>query len=1108
LALFKLDHFKEVLPMKKWPVLFLLGFMLIWFIHPAQAEEARLLRQPTASAEQIAFVYANDIWIASKSGGETRRLTTHFGTETNPVFSPDGKTIAFSGQYDGNTDVYIVPSEGGEPKRLTYHPYGDIVRGWTVDGERVLFASGRDTVPVPFNRLWTVSIDGGIPESLPLPMADKGVYSPDGTRMAYVRLQDATQTWRHYRGGQTTAVWLIGLEDFDLEKIPRDNSNDTDPMWIGDKVYFLSDRNHTVNLFSYDLNSKDVKQLTFHEDFDIKEARAGGCVIVYEQAGFLHVYEPSSGQSIQLHMEIRGDLPGLRPHFAKVSDLIKSAHISPTGIRAVIEARGDIFTLPAEKGDVRNITKSSGANDRFPKWSPDGTKIAYFSDESGEYELKIIDQKGQKRARSITLVDPSFYYEPVWSPDSKKIAFADKRLNLWFIDVESKKAERIDKDTYDHPYRSLDHVWSPDSKWISYSKRLDNHMHALFLYSLEEGRSFQLTDGLSDAISPAFDAGGKYLYFLASTNFGLNTGWLDMSSYERPFTRGVYLVVLNAEDPSPLLPESDEEGAEAEENENKDKNTIEPGKEKEDKDKDKTKDEKKEVNVRIVLKGISQRILAVDIPLRNYSQLNPAAEGVFFYAENIPNQEGLSLHKYDLKKRESKPFLSGITGYTISADGKKLLYFTRDTYGIVETSKEAKVGDGKLKTEDLQMRVDPVAEWRQIYREAWRINRDYLYDAKMHGADWDAMYTKYEPFLKHVAHRSDLSYILQNLIGELTIGHSWAAGGALPRIDRVPVGLLGADYEIADGYYKIAKIYTEENWNPGLQAPLTAPGLNVNQGNFILEVNGYELKAPTNLYKLFEGTAGKQTTIRVNDKPSREGSRLITVVPIGREWEIRTRDWIEDNRRKVDQMSHGQLAYVYLPNTAEEGYINFNRYYFAQQNKQGAVIDERFNGGGSAADYFVDLMSRPLMNYFATRDGKEFTTPAAQIFGPKVMIINEYAGSGGDALPYYFRFRKIGPLIGKTTWGGLVGHHGGVDLIDGGFISSPNLAFYNTEGEWDVENEGVAPDIEIEMTPALVIQGKDPQLERAVEEALKLLEQNPFEHTPRPAPIDRVSKKK
>jgi len=988
-----------------------------------------------------------------------------------------------------------VPTEGGEPERLTFHPMPDVVRGWAPDGKHVLFASGRDTVPVSFSRLWTISIKGGMPEPLPMPMAFKGVYSPDAKRMAYVRDSEAFATWRHYRGGRTTGVWLIDLSDYDVEKVPRKNSNDTDPMWINNKVFFISDRNHTMNLFSYDTDIKEVKQLTFHDDFDIKNARADAGSIVYEQTGYLHIFDPDSGKSVQLHVEIRGDLPGTRPYFAKVSDLIRSGNISPTGARAVFSARGDIFTVPAKKGDFRNLTSSPGVNDRFPTWSPDGNKIAWFSDQSGEYELMIIDQKGIDPVRRISFEKPSFYYAPVWSPDSKKILFSDKRLNLWYLDLENGNPVKIDKDSYDHPQRSLDHVWAPDSNWVAYSKRLDNHLHAIFVYSLKEAKSYQLTDGLSDALSPAFDRGDKYLYFLAGTDFALNTGWLDMTSYDRPFTREVYLVVLSSEESSPLLPESDEK-----EEKTGEKDSEEAAKN--DKEKD------KKVKVRIDLKEIDQRILAVDIPLRNYSQLKAGAEGIFFYCESIPNQQGVSLHRYDLKKREAKPFMSGISAYEISANGKKLFYMAHSVYGIVDSSGKAKVGDGKLKTSELQMRVDPVAEWKQIYREGWRINRDFLYDENMHGADWDAMYKKYKPLVAHVAHRSDLSYILANLIGELTIGHSWAGGGVLPKVETVPVGLLGVDYKVDNGYYRIAKIYTGENWNPNLRAPLTAPGLEVSEGDYLLEVNGLELKPPVNIYRAFEGTSGKQISLRVNSKPLKEGSSLVNVVPVGNERALRTRDWIEGNRRKVDKMSNGRLAYVYLPNTSFAGYVNFNRYYFAQQDKEGAVIDERFNGGGSVADYFVDLMSRPLMAYFATRDGKEVTTPIAQIFGPKVMIINEYAGSGGDALPYFFRFRKIGPLVGKRTWGGLVGHHGGVDLIDGGYISSPNLAMYNVDGEWDVENVGVAPDIEVEMTPAKVIRGGDPQLEHAVKEALKMLEKNPVKLAPRPEPIDRVSKKK
>ena len=1081
--------------MKKSGFVVLLSVFLLVLSSLGYSEEARLLRQPTVSDNIVAFVYANDIWTVPRSGGEAQRLTTHPGLESYPIFSPDGRHIAFTGQYDGNTDVFVVPAEGGDPQRLTYHPYPDNARNWTPDGKRIIFASGRISAPIGFNKLWTISTDGGMPEQLPMPMANKGIYSPDGKRMAYVRVPEAFDTWRHYRGGRTTAIWLIDMSDYSVEEIPRENSNDTDPMWVGDTVYFISDRNHTMNLFSYQTSSKKLKQLTFHEDFDVKNASAGGGVIAYEQAGYIHIFDPKTEESSQLSIEIRGDLPGRRVHFANVSEMITGGDISPTGKRVVLSARGDIFTLPAKKGDYRNLTKSSGVHDRFPTWSPDGEKIAWFSDKGGEYGLVIVDQKGIGPERRIELKNPSLYYRPVWSPDSKKIAYADKRLNLWFIDLESEKAVKIDHDTYDHPQRSLDHIWSPDSEWLVYSKRLKNHLHAIFAFSLERGESYQLTDGLSDAISPAFDKSGKYLYFLASTNYALNAGWLDMTSYERPFTRGVYLIVLSSEYTSPLLPESDEE---------------ETKKKEEKKEPEKKGEAKEEVpKVRIDMEGLDQRILDLNIPVRNYSELKAAEENIFFYLEPLPNQPMFQLHRYDLKERKGDPFMSGISGYTISADGKKMLYVAGNTWGIIDTKGKPKVGDGKLATSELQMKIDPVAEWKQIYREGWRINRDFLYDAQMHGADWEEMYRKYLPFLEHVAHRSDLSYILANLIGELTIGHSWAGGGDMPSAKSVPGGLLGADYETDSGYYRILKIYTGENWNPGLRAPLTAPGLKVKEGDYILEVNGFEVRPPTNLYSVFEGTAGKQIFLRINSKPTMEGSELVTVVPVGSESALRSRAWIEDNRRKVDELSGGRLAYVYLPNTSYSGYVNFNRYYFSQQQKQGAIIDERFNGGGSAADYFVDLMSRPLMNYWATRDGEVFTTPAAQIFGPKVMIINEYAGSGGDALPYYFHFRKIGPLVGKRTWGGLVGHHGGGgNLIDGGYISSPNLAFYNIEGEWDVENIGVSPDIEVEMTPSLVIQDQDPQLEKAVAEAIRLLEENPVVPTPRPKPIDRVSKKK
>ena len=1051
-----------------------------------QAEESRLLRQPTVSATQIAFVYANDLWIVERAGGTARRLTTSEGAETEPRFSPDGRWIAFTGQYDGNTDVYLVSAVGGDPKRLTFHPGADIVRGWTPDGKTVLFSSGRASAPTAYPKLWMISIEGGFPQPLPLPMAHKGVYSPDGRQMAYLPFQEAFNVWRHYRGGRTSRVWIADMKTLDITKVPWDNSNDTDPMWIDGVVYFLSDRNGTMNLFSYKTGAKEVTQVTQHKDFDVKYATAGDGVIVYEQSGWIHLYDPKTRGSKRVSIDVNADLPWARPHFVKPSQMIRGFEISATGARAVFEARGDIFTVPGEKGDVRNLTNSTGVHDRDPAWSPDGKRIAWFSDKGGEYQLMIGEQTGLEEPKAIKLPNAGFYYDPVWSPDSKKLAFTDKHLTLWHLNVDSGKPTRIDVDTYDHPERTLKAAWSPDSKWITYAKRLDNHMHAVFVYSIAGAKSHQITDGLSDALSPCFDKSGKYLCFLASTNFGLNTGWLDMTSYDRPVTRSVYLVVLAKDTASPFAPESDEEKSET-------KDSTAAAKPSDKDKKDTKKDSTASKDIRIDLDGIDQRIIAVEkISPRDYSSLMGGAEGSFFYLENVPNQTGSTLFSFDLKKRESTQILSGISGCVISANGKKLLYAAQGgTFGIIDATKAGKVGDGKLKTDAMEMKINPRVEWSQMYDEAWRINRDYFYDPGMHGADWNAIKEKYQPWLRHIGHRSDLSYVLAQMLGELVVGHSYVGGGDAPNPLRVSVGLLGADYVIDNGYYKISTIFTGENWNPDLRAPLTEPGSTVAVGEYILAVNGRELKVPTNIYSLFEGTAGKQTVLLVNSKPSEQGARKVTVVPVESESALRQRAWIEANRRKVDELTNGRFAYVYLPNTAGAGYTNFNRYYYMQMQKEGAIIDERFNGGGSAADYMVDMMNRPLLNYWATRDGKDFQTPTAVVNGPKVMIINEHAGSGGDALPYYFRDRKIGPLVGTRTWGGLVGIYDYPVLIDGGTVTAPRVAFFNKQGKWEVENEGVAPDIEVEQLPGKTVNGGDPQLERAVAEALKMLEKNP-----------------
>ncbi|MHB1170457.1 MAG: S41 family peptidase, partial [Longimicrobiales bacterium] len=984
----------------------------------------------------------------------------------------------------------------------------------------VIFGSARTSAPhQSYFSLWQVTLDGGLPEQMPMPRAFSGTYSPDGSRFAYEEFSTAMMIdwheisqWRHYRGGRTHPIIVMQLEEgagaggqYSITKLPWENSNDTDPMWIGNTIYFLSDRNHTVNLFAYGVNDGSLRQLTSHDDFDIMNASANGDAIVYEQAGYVHLFDTTTGATHRLSIDVRGDLPWARPQYRTVAGMIRDAALSPTGARTAFEARGEIFTVPTEKGDFRNLTQSSGAHDRSPVWSPDGARIAWLSDASGEYRLMIGDPMGLERPRAIELPRPIFYSEPAWSPDGRHILLQDNHVTLWVIDVASGRATKVDAETYHDPARSFDATWSPDSRWVAYSRNLENHLRAIFVYSLEQDRAFQVTDGMSDAIAPAFNAGGKYLYFLASTNYGPQTSWLEMSSIDRPVSRAIYLAVLDAGEPSPLLPESDEglvAGGEA---------GPGPGPGARGPGGTAGGGSAGVAAVRIDTDGIGQRIVALGVPAGEYSGLQAGTAGTVFYTEAMPSSGGppwLRLMRYQLSARGAEPFLEGIRSFALSGDGSRLLYSASgNRWGVVSTERPAKVGDGTIDVASLGMQLDPREEWEQIFRETWRIQRDFFYDPEMHGADWDAIYAKYAPLLPHVGHRSDLGYLIASAAGELTVGHSYLTGeGDVPEDERVPVGLLGADLAVDQGHYRIDRIYTGENWNPDLRAPLSAPGIDVSEGDYILEVNGRALAAPANPYHAFEGTAGRQTLIRVNDRPTREGSRIVTVVPVASEATLRARAWIEDNRRRVDELSDGRLAYVWLPNTAGAGYTSFTRYFYAQQDRDGAIIDERYNQGGMVADYIVNELDRQIMGFFARRSGDVFTSPIAGLYGPKVMIINESAGSGGDALPYYFKQRDIGPLVGTRTWGGLVGTLGVPQTIDGGGVTAPDLAFYDMNGRWSVENEGVAPDIVVENTPADVIAGRDPQLERAVQEALRLLEQNPRPRVPRPAPIDRTSK--
>lgn len=1075
----------------------------------AQARKPLLLRDPSVSKTQIAFSYAGSIWIASRDASNVRRLTTG-GHEGKPLFSPDGTQVAFTGDYDGTRGVYVVPATGGVPRRLTYHPEDYSVECWTPDGKQIVFSSGRAAFASGVVQLFSVPLEGGFATQVPLARASEASLSPDGARIAYVPTIHWQDAWKRYRGGQTKPIWIANLADSSIEAIiPRENSNDFNPMWVGDTIYFLSDRKGPVTLFAYDIKSQQVKQIVKNDGLDIKSASATSDAIVYEQFGALHLLDLKSASDRALDIQIVGDLAEVRPHFQKIEPKrIRFAGISPTGARAVFGVRGEILTVPAEKGNVRNLTNTTNVVERDPAWSPDGNSIAYFSDESGEYALHIRDQSGLGEVRKIDLGSPhTFYYSPAWSPDSKKIAYTDKRLNFWYVDLEKKTPVRVDTDTYTDPGNRLQMAWSPDSRWIAYTKQLRSHLHAVFAYSLEQAKSYQITDGMSDALYVAFDKEGKYLYFTASTDTALNTGWLDMTSLRRPVTRSVYVTVLKKDQPSPLAPESDEEKAKEADKADKDKKT---GSDKDkDVDKEKAKEEKPVV-VEIDAEDISQRILAMPIPAGNYYGLFAGKAGVLYLTEGpqvdpIEFDDGgpaMKVHKFDLKTRKTDQILDGVTAFQLSFNGEKMLYAKQNQWSIAPAEKPAegppKPGEGgPLKLDSIEVYVDPRAEWEHMYYQVWRDERDFLYDPGLHGLNLEAVKKRYEPYLENIASRDDLNYLFTEMLGEITIGHMFVGGGDIPEPKRVKTGLLGADYSVENGRYRFARVYNGENWNPKLRAPLTQPGVNVKAGEYLLAINGRDVRAPVDVYSFFEETAGKQVVLKVGPKPDGNGSRDVTVVPVDNETALRNYAWIEGNRRKVDELTGGRVAYVYLPDTYAGGYTNFNRYYFAQVGKEAAIIDERYNGGGDIADYIIDYLRRPLLSYWTMREGRDITTPIEAIFGPKVMIINEMAGSGGDALPWMFRKTGIGPLVGKRTWGGLVGHYTNPrDLLDDGFAGTPNLAFYTTNGTWDVENHGVPPDFEVEYEPQAVRAGHDPQLEKAVEVVMELLKKNP----PPPAP--------
>ena len=1065
---------------------------------PSHAQiDARLLQQPDVSATRITFVYGGDIWVVAKEGGTAQRLSTPAGEESFPRFSPDGSLIAFTGNYDGNSDIYVMPAGGGLPTRLTHHPDPDRMLDWYPDGRSILYATTMSSEKQRFAKLYRVPVSGGLPEVLPVPYGEFGAVSNDGATLAYQFLSREFRTWKRYRGGTAPDIWLFGLDDHTARNLTADDANDSQPMWHGSTLYFLSDRDDAfrANIWAHDLATGSVRQVTFFTDFDIHFPAIGPDDMVFENGGRLYLMDLATETAEPVEVHVVTDRATLLPRVAKVGSKVVGGTISPSGKRALLEARGEIFSLPAEHGVVRNLTRSSGSAERHPSWSPDGRHIAYFSDRSGEYELTIRAADGSGGEETLTDLGPGFRYAPVWSPDSSKIVFIDNLKVLHLFEVATRTLTRIDQGLWmTHPgLQAFTVSWSADSRWIAYSRGLDNRQSAVFLFDTASGERHQVTAGFVGASDPVFDPEGKYLYYLSDQSFEpLYSDFDPTWVYANPTQ--LVAVPLRADVPSPLAPRNDVEPANGDEPAADDDGAG--GKA------DGAGDAKKKAEappVEIDLEGFEARAVVLPPEAGRYD--DPAAvEGKILYRRlaRTGAAEGPSpIVFWDLEKREEKTILDNADGYAVSADGSKLLAVSEGSFAIVDVAPGQKM-EKTLATGSMEMTVVPPEEWRQIFTDAWRLQRDYFYDPTMHGVDWEAMRERYGALLDDVVTRWDLNFVIGELIGELNTSHSYRGGGDVEEPAKRGVGLLGVDWELADGAYRIAKIVRGAPWDTEQRSPLAEPGVDVAEGDWVLAVNGTPVDVAKDPWAAFQGLAETAVLLTVNDRPSFEGAREVLVTTLSSEDRLRNLAWIESNRLKVEQASGGRIGYVYVPSTGIGGQTELYRMFRAQFHKDGLIVDERFNNGGQVPDRFVELLDRPLYNFWAVRSGRDWQTPAISHTGPKAMLINAWSGSGGDAFPYYFRAAGLGPLIGTRTWGGLIGYSGQPALIDGGRLTVPTFSFYNLEGEWDVEGYGVDPDIEVVDDPSLMLDGGDPQLERAIAEVLRALEDDPPQRPGRP----------
>ena len=1076
-----------------------------------QAEEARLLRFPSLNGNRVVFTYAGDLYTVSVQGGVARRLTSDpKGFEMFARFSPDGKTLAFTGQYDGNTEVYVMPSEGGEPRRLTHTATlerddvsdrmgpNNIVMAWK-DNETVVYRSRRNHWNPFKGELTLARLSGGVPETLPVPRGGWCSFSPDGRQMAYNRVFREFRTWKRYRGGQADEIWLHDFGTGQTTRLTTDPAQDIFPMWHGDQMYFVSEReeSHQANLYVMDMKTRKPRRLTEFTEFAVKFPSMGDTGIVFENGGYLYRLDFQTEKAVRIPVEIHEDMAIGRGGLRDVSKEITTYEIAPDGARGLIGARGDVFTVPAKNGATRNLTQSPGVHERNAVWSPDGKWIAYVSDQSGGDEVWIRPQEGSGEPRALTSGADTYKYEIAWSPDSKRIAWTDKLNRLQFVEVESKQVTPV---AQSDAFEIRDFVWSPDSQWLAYTQPEVRRFANIYLYGLAQKNQVQVTDGWFDVGSPEFSSDGKYLFFVSERSFNPTYGQTEWNHTYSDMER-IYLVTLTAATKSPLAPKSDEvkprddkaaiSGAEAKAVSDKDK----------DKDGDGAKAAKpSKVVVSVDVEGLTQRITVLPPPASNYGSLTSVGDTLFYLKKG-------KLHLFDLEK-EKETELGEAAGFRVSADRKKMLVKVGSDLAILDLpSAKLDLADRKLSLTDLKVRLDRRAEWNQIYNECWRQMRDFLFDPKLHGVDWEGMRRRYEPLLAHVQHRADLTFIIGEMIGELNIGHAYVGGGDLPKPERISLGLLGAVIRPdASGYFRIERILRGQNWDPKYRSPLTEIGVAIRPGDYIVAVQGKTTRGMTDLYSALVGTAGKPVVLRVNREPQEDGARDQTVIPTADEQPLYYLEWVLSNIEKVDKASGGKIGYVHIPDMGVPGLNEFTKFYYPQLHKEALVVDCRGNGGGNVSPMIIERLRREPAMWTVARNGAVNVDPSGQVLGPKVLLIDQHSASDGDIVGYRFRKHRLGPIIGQRSWGGVVGIRGSLPLLDGGVLNRPEFSRFDLEAkEWIMEGTGVEPDIEVDNDPTREFSGIDDQLNRAIDELKKAMAAKPVK-IPQPPAYPNKSK--